>query len=157
MSTNRPSAFFVVLEIRPCCDVDAVVVRGCKRPRPRGMRVVGDAPTRSKSGCDAGLGLIRRDGNVDVEAAPAGLRWIEFVEPQVRVASVPVDGILVAEILVPEGRNPERANVGALILRDGDADDLHLRRVGFEPEFPRSGGDPPSDLDIDLAKSAVFS
>ena len=78
------------------------------------------------------------------------------MEPQVRIAPVPIDGIFVAEILVPEGGSPERPHVSALVLRDRDADDLHLRRVGFEPEFPSPGGDPPGDLDIDFAESAVF-
>ena len=116
------------------------------------VRVVGEPSAGCESGRDASLGLLGRHADVDVDAAPARLWWMERLERNVRAASVSVDHVLTCpEAPVPEGGGPERTNVAAGILCDGDAQGLHLGGVGLELQRPSRGRDPAGQLDITLA------
>lgn len=68
------SAFVVVLEVRPRRDVDAVIVRRCKRLPLGGLRVVRDPTAHSERGRDPSFGLIGR--HTDVERAICGAEGI---------------------------------------------------------------------------------
>ena len=86
------SIFFVVLEIGPCRDIDAVVLRRSKSP-PVGAasrRRFGRPPPRQ-------LRLVSLIGwyrDVDVKPTTAGFGWLERLEPEMRIAPVSVDCVL---------------------------------------------------------------
>jgi hypothetical protein len=102
-----------------------ILGRGESPPRGR-MRIVGDATTSGDRGCDSGLDLIRRDRHVDMETAPARSGWVQLMEPQMRAATVGIDGIFVVEIVVPESGRKEWPHVRIGVLGDRNADALDL-------------------------------
>jgi hypothetical protein len=85
----------VVLEVRPSGDVDAVVLRRSERPPEWRVRPVGEPSAGCECGRDANLGLLCRHADVDVEATPARLGSMERLERNVRVASMPIDHVLI--------------------------------------------------------------
>ena len=90
------------------------------------VRVIDDSPAGSDSGRDPRFSLIGGHTDVDVDAASTRLGRVKLVEPQVRIPSMWVDRVLLAEILVAAGGGPERSHIDAGILGDGYADDLYL-------------------------------
>ena len=101
------------------------------------------------------LGLICRHTDVDVGPATPRLGRVEGFERHVWITPVPIDDVFLRpKAPVPENGRPERADVAACVLCDGNADDLHLgsgsslnRRASAERGVP---------LDVAMAQSAVF-
>ena len=120
------------------------------------MRIVGQAPSRCDRRGDASFGLIGGDADVDVGPASAGLGWMEGLVRHVRIASVPIHDVLAwPETPVPERCGPERTDVAAGILGDGDPDLLDLGRVCLELQCPGLGRDPLRQLDISTFLEAL--
>jgi hypothetical protein len=148
----------VILEVRPRRDVDAVVFGRRERPPVGRMRVVGEPAPRSERRCDAGLGLIGRDADVDVGAAPTRLGRVEPLERDVWIPTVWIDHILVCpKAPVAEGGGPERTDITLGVLGHGDGDDLDLGGVGLQAQRAGLSRDPPSELDVTLAQRSVVS
>ena len=72
------------------------------------------------------FGLVGWYGDVYVETASSRFRGVELVEPEVRVASRDVDGVLVSEIGVVKSCSKEGAYIGFCVLSNRDSYGLQL-------------------------------
>ena len=72
-------------------------------------QVVGEPPARGERGSHPPSGLICRHTDVDVNATAARLGRLELVEPECGPRRCPVDGILLAQVLVTQRRRPSTA------------------------------------------------
>jgi hypothetical protein len=95
---------------------------------------IGQPSARRESRRDSCLRLIRGHAHVDVRPAAARLGRVEGLERDVRIAALSIDNVLTrAEAPVPEDGGPERADIAAGVLRDGDADDLAAVAAVIKP------------------------
>jgi hypothetical protein len=70
---------------------------------------------------------------------------------------MPIDDVFLrSKAPVPEGRGPERTDIAACVLCNGDAHHLDLRGVRLDPQLPCFDRDPARQLDIKLAEGSVF-
>src|SRR5207342_3797761 len=88
-------------------------------------------------GSHPSLGLVGRNAHVDVVSAAAGSGRTDWLECEMRMATVRVDRVTAHRVTISEYGSEERTNVRAGVLSHGNAKCLHLRRVGLESK--RSG------------------
>ncbi len=122
---------------------------------PLGIVGVDDPAARGDGGLDSGHGDLARDRYVDVHASSARLGRRQLVEPQMRTATLRIDRILLAEVLVPQCRRPEGPGVHARVLGHRDADHLQLSGLGGEAECSGRLADPRGEHRIRPAQSAI--
>ncbi len=99
------------------------------------MRIVDESAAGGERGIHSPPRLVGRDE--DVEVRPASRRSVagDRIEGELRPAPQRIDGIRVAERLIPECGHEERSRVRLRMLGDVDADGLHERGIGGQPQL----------------------